>query len=475
MTAALAGAAIPDVSWIDEFVRGTRAAVFVRAADSLLLIRPDKTLALNASAARILGALYAPGAPPVTSVLDALAPELGVPRDRLVCDAEALVRNVLGLLREDFSPRPGLRFGPFDRRAIRYPTLAEIALTYRCQNRCSFCYAASPERPDDGPGLTTEQAKRVMERIFHEGHVPSLSFTGGEATLRRDLPELIAYGKSLGFRMNLITNGVRAGDPTFARRLVDAGLDAAQVSIEAGDAALHDRIVGRPGAHTRAVAAVKNFQRLGIHVHTNTTLCGDNLDHGPDVVRFAARTLETQTLSMNMLIRTGTALTRPDLDVTYTQVAARLPGLHETALQEGIRFVWYSPIPYCIFNPVLAGFGAKSCACIDGILSVDPRGEVLPCSSFGDGMGSLIDVPYEKIRTSPAARYWHEKRYVPPVCRGCVHEDICGGACPLYWDQAGSFAELPRDGSDDPEARRRWERERREGASFGVPRPDEEE
>lgn len=76
-----------------------------------------------------------------------------------------------------------------------------------------------------GVTLSTEQVCTVMDRIAREAHVPSLSFTGGEATLRKDLPALVKHGSELGLRVNLITNG----------------------SIEAQDAALHDHIVGRKG------------------------------------------------------------------------------------------------------------------------------------------------------------------------------------------------------------------------------------
>ena len=177
-------------------------------------------------------------------------------------------------------------------------------------------------------------------------------------------------------------------------------------------------------------------------------------------------------MSMNMVIRTGAALELPkQMEVSYTEVAARLPALLEVAREEEIKLVWYSPIPYCIFNPVLHDLGAKSCACVDGILSVDPTGQVLPCSSFDEGIGSLLEGPYKRIYRSRAARYWREKRFVPPACQGCPDVDVCGGGCPLYWDAAGDFEELPVEGADDAGQRRRWERRRRQGHSFGVPAP----
>ena len=106
----------------------------------------------------------------------------------------------------------------------------------------------------------------------------------------------------------------------------------------------------------------------------------------------------------------------------------------------------------------------------DGILSVSPTGEVLPCSSFSGGLGSLLEQPVERIWSTRAARYWRRKEFLPPPCEGCDDADICGGGCPLYWDAAGSFDEIPREA--DPAAVARWHRRRRRGGAFGVPTPE---
>ena len=471
-TAGHAAAVLPvdlvAVERIDHFVASTRQALFVRRADNLLLIRPDKTLAVNDSALAILEALYARETGGAAVVLPDLAETLGVGIGRLTKDTVALIEAVGNLLNEDYQPNDVVRMGPFDRSIVQYPTLAEIALTYGCQNRCSFCYASSPHREDDNRLMTTAEVKKVMDTIFHQAHVPSLSFTGGEATLRKDLPELITYGRELGFRVNLITNGLRMADRIFAEMLVEAGLDSAQVSLEAGQAEIHDLIVGRRGAFSQTTEGIRNLKALGIHVHTNTTLCPDNAAVGEELIHFISRDLGLKTMSMNMVIRTGEAKREGRMEISYTEVAALLPGLLETARSEGVRLVWYSPIPYCLFNPVLHDLGAKSCACVDGILSIDPSGQVLPCSSFESGIGSLLEEDFDTIFTNRQARYWKNKDFVPPACRDCPDVDVCAGACPLYWDAAGSFAELPVLGSDNLQARRGWEKSRRRSRSFGV-------
>jgi len=100
-----------------------------------------------------------------------------------------------------------------------------------------------------------------------------------------------------------------------------------------------------------------------------------------------------------------------------------------------------------------------------------PGGRVLPCSSFQQGIGSLLHQHYSEIYESRAARYWRDREYLPAPCRGCEDADLCGGACPLYWDAAGSFEEIPHAGSSDADAHRAWAARRRDGASWGVPGP----
>ncbi len=458
-------------SAMESFINSTRDALFVRRADSLLMIRPDKTMGLNSSALEILDCLYSRHPKPIAQALTDLAKKLGVERSKLLQDAQHLLEAVGAILNEDFSKRQSLKFTSFDRSRVAFPTLSEIALTYGCQNRCQFCYASSPDRSSEHKPMTTDEVKVVMDKIFHQAHVPSLSFTGGESTLRPDLAELIRYGADLGLRMNLITNGLKLADEKYAKLLAESRLASAQVSLEAAEAKIHDEIVRHPGAFEKTRKGIVNLRKLGIHVHTNTTLCAANLHKASEIINFVAMDLGLKTMSMNMVIRTGLALDGTPIGLTYTQVAKVLPGLISQAEQQGVKLVWYSPIPYCIFNPVLHGMGAKSCACIDGILSVDPAGEVLPCSSFATGIGSLLKKDFDKIFRSPAARYWREKRFAPPVCKNCPDLDVCGGACPLYWDAAGSFAELPVKGSDDLKLYKQWAKSRSKGLSFGVQPP----
>jgi len=442
-------------SQFDEFVAATREVVYLRPEDRILIIRPNKIQHVNDTAFDMLFGLYHQQRP-VEVVLRDLSARYGVAEERLRQDLAALLSSVQAIMKEEYARAPLISTIAFDPDSIRFPVLSEIAVTYRCQNRCDFCYASSPYRGRTVAEMSTDQVCSVIDKIRDEAHVPTISFTGGEPTLRKDLPQLIAHARSRGMRTNLITNGLCCAEPAYVEELAAAGLNSAQVSLEGDHAALHDRITGNPGSFERTVQGIHQLKAAGIHTHTNTTISRYNRNHLDPVVRFVKETFDFPYLSMNMIIRTGIARDNENVEISYSAIAGILAPVLDLCERLGIRFVWYSPTPYCVFNPVDHNLGSKSCACISGLVSVNPAGEILPCSSFEQGVGNLVTDSFTKIWNSDEALYWRERRYVPPACRGCEFEKLCGGACPLYWAYAGSFAEIEEVRGCRPRWRNWW-------------------
>ncbi len=437
---------MPDLdlqAFATELVTSTREYIYIRPEDGLFILRPNRVHHLNKTALALLSRLYGNGeTPDVDAAVREVAAEYGQDEGRVRGDLYKLLLSVAALLRDDVCGAPAVREIPFGTAKRELPVLSEIAVTYRCQNKCLFCYAESPNRGEQVAEMSTAEVKRVIDIIFDEAHCPTVSFTGGEPTLREDLTELIAYAKGKGMRVNLITNGLRCADEAFVAGLKAAGLDSAQVSLEGPRAEVHDAVVRHPGAFEKTTRAVHALRAAGIHTHTNTTICGSNREHLMELVDYIADELHSEYFSMNVMISTGTALRHGEEEVTYTQLGPIIESLMERAKQKGVKFVWYSPVPYCLFNPVTHGLGSKSCACVDGLLSVGPDGELLPCSSYERGIGNLLQRPFEELWFSAQARYWRGKQFLPPACRRCDISHICCGACPLYWEARGGFAEL---------------------------------
>jgi len=436
---------IRDIGWVDDLIKSISPYVRVRKEDSLLILLPNEAYKLNDTALKIVAFLLEGGSIKQIEKRLASKPEWLEELHYFFCDIGALVKGCLG----EGENRRAVDKVPFRVPFSDLPILSEVALTYRCNLRCSFCYASCNCRKNEaGPEMTTREVKKVLKIIREDAQVPSVSFTGGEPTLREDLPELVKFA-SRGMRVNLITNGTLV-TKDLARGLVRAGLKSAQVSLEGPSPEVHDGLTGVAGSFEAALTGIENLKVLGVHIHTNTTINRKNLPHLRDLLRLI-KGLGLEKFSMNLVIPAGAASENDsELSVTYTEAAKTIKTLRKEARSLGLKFLWYSPTPLCIFNPIAEGLGNKACAACDGLLSVGPDGSVLPCSSYPESVGNLLREPFRKIWNSNRARYFRYKRFVPYPCSDCLHLDVCTGACPLYWQKHG-LAEL--------KSARRWTRE----------------
>ena len=148
------------------------------------------------------------------------------------------------------------------------PYRMDLALTYRCNNDCGHCYN---ERARAEHELTTNEWKKILDLLWDVG-IPHIVFTGGEPTFREDLPDLIAYAENLGQITGINTNGRKLKDAWFVDKLVQAGLDHVQITLESNQEHIHDALVNHSGAWKETTAGIRNALKQKLFVMTNTTL-----------------------------------------------------------------------------------------------------------------------------------------------------------------------------------------------------------
>src|SRR5580658_702755 len=73
-----------------------------------------------------------------------------------------------------------------------------LELTNKCNLSCAHCYAESGPRPSRKDVLTTNDYRRLLDEAAAIG-CRAVQFIGGEPTLHRGLPELIAHARVLGY------------------------------------------------------------------------------------------------------------------------------------------------------------------------------------------------------------------------------------------------------------------------------------
>ncbi|MCL4561062.1 MAG: radical SAM protein [Chloroflexi bacterium] len=313
---------------------------------------------------------------------------------------------------------------PFSARPSA-PYRMDLALTYRCNNACAHCYN---DRPRDHPELDTSSWLSILDRLWAL-HIPHVVFTGGEPTLRSDLPELVAHAEHNGQITGLNTNGRRLQDRRYVEALVDAGLDHVQITLESHDPEIHERMVARKGAWKQTVAGIRNALESRLFVMTNTTLLEHNSPVLGETLDFLAE-LGVPTVGLNALIYSGRGLT-----VGTGLPEEALPPLLELARQRtdltGQKLIWYTPTEYCNFDPVQLDLGVKGCTAALYNMCVESDGSVIPCQSYYQPLGNLLEDPWDSIWNHDLAVSLRERRDLPGKCLSCALLPECGGGCPL--------------------------------------------
>lgn len=167
-----------------------------------------------------------------------------------------------------------------------------LEVTKRCNLRCRFCFANGGSEEDE-PSL--DALRGSVRDIVEKCGPVLLQLSGGEPTLRDDLPELVRYAKQAGCSyVQLNTNGIRlAEDEAYAKALRDAGLDIVFLQFDGTQDHVYEYLRGRPllEIKTRAIE-VCGYLGLGVTL-VPTVVPGVNSQLMGELVRFAAERVPT--------------------------------------------------------------------------------------------------------------------------------------------------------------------------------------
>jgi MoaA/NifB/PqqE/SkfB family radical SAM enzyme len=134
------------------------------------------------------------------------------------------------------------------------PVYVKMKIVWTCNLRCGMCNHWREDR--DSP-LGLAKLKTIVDELAEAG-CQKIHLSGGEPTLYRELPALIAHMTTHNLRVTMTTNATLLTRDR-ATALAEAGLRAANISIDSPDPRLHDRMRGLKGSWKQAV---KGFRRL---------------------------------------------------------------------------------------------------------------------------------------------------------------------------------------------------------------------
>ena len=394
----------------------------------LLIINANRVFHLNQSAAHM--AFYALHKIPSNQAASRLSKEFSVSIKDVEQDYQAYQTNLVDLLDDTVCPLCDLELEtplPFTAKPSA-PYRMDIALTYRCNNACSHCYN---DRPRHFPEMTTSEWLKIIDQLWSLG-IPHIVFTGGEPTLRDDLPELIRHAEQNGQITGINTNGRKLADPKYVEDLLNAGLDHVQITLESHVPEIHDRMVRHPGAWQQTVTGIKNALSTRLYVMTNTTMLSTNQQTIPQTLSFLAE-LGVPTVGLNALIYSGSGKT-VGTGLSETELHPLLASAQEITRQHGQKLIWYTPTQYCNFDPVNSGLGVKGCTAALYNMCLEPDGSVLPCQSYYHSLGKIQERPWEEIWNHELCVSLRERKNLPAKCSDCGIRQQCGGGCPLQFE-----------------------------------------
>jgi radical SAM protein len=323
----------------------------------------------------------------------------------------------------------------------RAPFTIAWEVTRACAYACAHCRAeAEPKR--DPRELDTEEAKALIDDLAGFETRPILVLTGGDPLMRRDIFELAAHATERGLRVALTPTATALATRARMEKAHDAGVRRVAFSIDAPDAALHDRFRGFSGSFERTLQGVDAASGAGLPLQVNTTVCTLNAQTIESMVPLLER-LGVVQWSVFFLVPTGrgrrlamlSAEGHERLIERLDRLSPELPfDLKITAAPQHRRIVAQRT-----GGGELAGAGyrfadglrrpAKGVNDGRGFMFVSRLGEVMPSGFLPLAAGNVREDSAVRIyREAPLFRELRDPGALRGKCGRCEFREVCGGS-----------------------------------------------
>lgn len=278
------------------------------------------------------------------------------------------------------------------------PTWMFICVDGRCNSKCVFCYT---EWIRNEPELSTAAIRTTIERAVRISSLKSVVFSGGEPTLRGDLPELIAHARTHGFMdIGVYSNGYRLANGIYLEELRDAGLTSVLLSLHGATKATHESMAGMRGSFDKAVRALTLLHESKVRTTVNFVVCTANRPELPEFVRLV------KSISPDAKIRFSFPIIEGEAYRNLTSILPSFPSFVESialALAEDPQLkhqIEVTNVP----------------ACVSSQLQADPKYLISQRKSFVE-VSPFYESDVERGEQLVKLR----------KCRGCSWADDCGG------------------------------------------------
>lgn len=270
----------------------------------------------------------------------------------------------------------------------KIPWVIELSLTYRCQCKCVHCsvgtYLAQASMKDE---LTTAEIKNILDQAVEIG-IPKVDYFGGEPLLRKDIVELVRYGKNKGLHISITTNGLLM-TRELAKELSLAGISCINISIDSTSEEEHDSFRGVKGTYKSAVNAFRFCYEEGIPTIFSTYVTHDSIKN------LNSPTADDSELSK--LISLAREIKASGVRLLFPIISGKWVDSKEKEFTEEEKMLVVDSIDpsfafiegaFCVVNK------KKVCQSLSGkMFNISPYGDVQLCVVFPESFGNVRDRP----------------------------------------------------------------------------------
>lgn len=288
----------------------------------------------------------------------------------------------------------------YSKRLLSRITKVDLSIVYfhvtqRCNLRCTYCY--NRENLNKSDLLSTDDIKSTLTNLKMYG-VKTIVFTGGEATIREDIVEIIKFTKDIGLGVQLLTNG----SYLINKKEIMEYLDYVIISLD--------------------TLSEDNNQRLGLNISKLMddlkALCVEYND------KIALRSVISKyNVSDWMRIK---LYAEEELRINFMPTLFIPNNLNE--VQDMIN---HNEVK---FECDGTNFSGNICGATYKILAIDSNGDLFPCQCLikdSFKLGNVLSSDwYEKLSQHKITQDFM-KRTVLDIdkCNKCNYKYICGGGC----------------------------------------------
>jgi len=340
---------------------------------------------------------------------------------------------------------------------MRITTRADLNIGLICNLKCKFCYDLDTLNAKKGPSIDKLRAEVAF---LKKKGIDTIDITGGEATLRPDLTDIIKmirdeFGIS---NICIITNGFKLADLFYMKGIVNAGVNEFIFSIQGASAELHDRTVEIKGSFDRVMKALEQACQLGLTVRVNTTVTSYNYDKVSDIAGLISR-YKIKNYNLIMFSPLLDAASRSHEMMVQYSVAA--PFLKKTIneYREVIEHIYVKLMPVCFmqgYEKHVINMAQTSYTAFDWDFCLRSRrrkgallywlGTMAGFLLFTEPRGLWKRNPKEVLRDSFLNLQEAINKYKPSSCKSCKFSPICSGVWREYDQEFGVKELVPVQG-----------------------------